>query len=119
MISIHDSHVALGVTASTHAKLYIICSPSGPYFGSSDTRISLLAVHETVRSWPGGTGGHKLGLNYAPCFETQRSAAQKGYMQVLWLLGEDRKITEAGAMNFFIVTKREDGGTPSFSPEQK
>ena len=31
-------------------------------------------------------------------------------MQILWLLGDERKITEAGAMNFFIVVKREDGG---------
>lgn len=36
-------------------------------------------------------------------------AIEKGYQQVLWLLGEN--ITEAGAMNFFVVVKSDDGGT--------
>jgi branched-chain amino acid aminotransferase len=67
-----------------------------------------LAVNENVRAWPGGTGGHKLGLNYAPGFLPQREAAKKGYDQILWLL-EDR-ITEVGAMNVFVVVKRDDGG---------
>ena len=83
-------------------------SPTGPYFPTGPKPISLLAVHEQARSWPGGTGGYKLGLNYAPCFEPQRRAAKLGYMQVLWLLGE--VITEAGAMNFFVVVQRDDGG---------
>lgn len=39
-------------------------------------------------------------------------AIEKGYQQVLWLIGEN--ITEAGAMNFFIVVKRDDGGTSRF-----
>ncbi|KAI0709977.1 hypothetical protein C8Q76DRAFT_798748 [Earliella scabrosa] len=55
-------------------------------------------------AWPGGTGGYKLALNYAPMFEPQRQAAKLGYDQCLWLLGD--KITEAGAMNFFVVVKR-------------
>lgn len=63
-----------------------------------------------MRSWPGGTGGYKLGLNYSPGFVPQRAAAQLGYVQVLWLLGAEKIITEAGAMNFFVVVKREDGG---------
>jgi branched-chain amino acid aminotransferase len=37
-------------------------------------------------------------------------AAKKGYDQVLWLLGDDEKITEVGAMNIFVVVKRDDGG---------
>lgn len=76
--------------------------------------IPLLAVGESVRSWPGGTGGHKLGLNYAPGFLPQRIAAKQGYEQILWLLGDDEKITEVGAMNFFVAVQREDGGTLSF-----
>ena len=101
---------ALAVTASDHAVLYVILSPAGPYFRTGPKPISLLAVGENVRSWPGGTGGHKLGLNYAPGFLPQKVAAKEGYDQILWLLGEDKKITEAGAMNFFVVVKRDDGG---------
>ena len=97
--------------------LYIILCPTGPYFrndgkGPSTKAISLLSVSEHVRAWPGGTGGYKLGLNYAPGFMPQALAKEKGYDQVLWLLPHDgeKKITEAGAMNFFAVVKRDDGG---------
>ena len=96
--------------------IYVICSPTGPYFGAGTKTISLYAVYETIRAWPGGTGGHKLGLNYSPGFEPMRRAAQRGYKQVLWLFGDDHRITEAGAMNFFIVVKREDGDLDLITP---
>ena len=35
-------------------------------------------------------------------------AAKLGYDQCLWLIGD--RITEAGAMNFFAVVRRDDGG---------
>ncbi|PFH46896.1 hypothetical protein AMATHDRAFT_77449 [Amanita thiersii Skay4041] len=108
---------ALGVAASDqNALLYVIMCPTGPYFRDATKRISLLAVGEHVRAWPGGTGGHKLGLNYAPGFLVQKAALEKGYDQVLWLLpglegeanGEGDRVTEAGAMNFFVVVRRSD-----------
>jgi branched-chain amino acid aminotransferase len=107
--------IALGVTASDEAMLYVILSPTGPYFRTGARAIRLLAVGEHVRSWPGGTAGYKLGMNYPACFSPQQEAAKKGYHQVLWLLGDgnrdflDMKVTEAGSMNFFAVLKREDG----------
>jgi branched-chain amino acid aminotransferase len=106
---------ALGVAASDSAILYVILSPTGPYFRGEVQGIPLLAVGKTVRAWPGGTGDHKLGLNYAPAFLPQRIAAKQGYQQILWLLGEESRITEAGAMNFFAVVKRDDDGTNPFS----
>jgi branched-chain amino acid aminotransferase len=98
---------AIGVTASDSAMIFIILTPAGPYF-RIPTALSLLAIGDSVRSWPGGTGGHKLGANYASGFLPQQIAAKQGYQQCLWLLGE--QVTEAGAMNFFIVLKRDDGG---------
>jgi branched-chain amino acid aminotransferase len=65
-------------------------------------------MSDQVRAWPGGTGGYKLGLNYAPGFVAQRTAAALGYQQLLWLLGET--VAEAGAMNVFAVFERTDGG---------
>ena len=97
---------ALGCTASDHALLYIIASPSGPYFPRP---ISLLAVDDAVRAWPGGTGADKVGGNYSPGFLTQRIAAAQGYDQVLWLFGEEKQVTEAGVMNVFAVVRRADG----------
>jgi branched-chain amino acid aminotransferase len=113
---------ALGVAASDHAILYVIASPTGPMF-RVPRPIALLGVHEHARAWPGGTGAYKLGLNYAPGFLPQRRAAQKGYDQVLWLLDEQGtgkpencRITEAGAMNFFVVLAREDGDLDVITP---
>jgi branched-chain amino acid aminotransferase len=105
---------SLGVSASRHAALYVILSPTGPYIRDSEGKgISLLAMGDQVRAWPGGTGGYKLGLNYAPGFVAQRAAATLGYQQLLWLLGET--VAEAGAMNVFAVFESPDGGK-SLSP---
>lgn len=116
------TRAALGVAASTCAMLYVILSPTGPYFPPSlatprrRSWISLLASSTNVRAWPGGTGEFKLGLNYSPCFEPQREAAKLNYNQILWLLpieieGEkDWKVTECGQMNFMCVIRRDDEG---------
>ncbi|KAI0264978.1 branched-chain amino acid aminotransferase II [Gloeopeniophorella convolvens] len=106
---------SLGVSASTHATLYVILSPTGPYIRDSAGKgISLLAAEDQVRAWPGGTGGHKLGLNYAPGFVAQRAAVALGYQQLLWLLGE--YVAEAGAMNVFAVFEGEDGVLDVITP---
>lgn len=101
--------IALGVGPSDTALLCIFCSPTGPFFRTGPKPVNLYAVDEHVRSWPGGTGEFKLSLNYAPTFRPQELAAQKGYDQCLWILGENKKVTEAGAMNFFVVLRRVDG----------
>ncbi|KAI0697146.1 aminotransferase [Cytidiella melzeri] len=107
------TRASLGVAASDCATLYIICCPTGPYFRVARP-LSLKAVREHVRSWPGGTGGYKLALNYAPTFAPQRIANKEGYDQILWLL--DDIITEAGAMNFFAVFLRDDGDWDIITP---
>ncbi|KAJ4467233.1 aminotransferase [Lentinula aciculospora] len=109
---------ALGVSASDHALLYVILSPSGPYFRTGPKPIALLAAAENVRAWPGGTGSHKVAGNYAPGFLPQRNAAKQGYDQILWLLRDKAgwKVTEAGAMNVFIVLSREDGDIDLITP---
>jgi len=101
------------VGASTHAMLYVILAPSQPYFHST---ISLFAVSDIARSWPQGTGEYKLGVNYSPGFAHLRTANELGYEQCLWLLGEDKKVTEAGAMNIFAVVRRDDGDWDIITP---
>ncbi|KAL4254891.1 Branched-chain-amino-acid aminotransferase [Abortiporus biennis] len=114
--TIIGTRASLGVGPSNHAILYVVVSPAGPYFKTGSRAVSLLAVTEHVRAWPGGTGGYKLSLNYAPTFMPQQAAAQKGYDQVLWILGEDKHVTEVGAMNFFVVVKRDDGDLDVLTP---
>ncbi|KAL0950524.1 hypothetical protein HGRIS_007332 [Hohenbuehelia grisea] len=114
--TIIGTRAALGVAASDHAMIYVVLSPTGPYFRTGPKPLSLLGVSDTVRAWPGGTGGHKLGLNYSPGFLPQRLAAQQGYDQILWLFGEDKRVTEVGAMNVFVVVKRDDGNWDVITP---
>lgn len=55
---------------------------------------------EDVRAVRGGTGYAKCGGNYAASNRAGERAEQKGYSQVLWLDGVERKyIEEVGAMN--------------------
>ncbi|KAF8525119.1 branched-chain amino acid aminotransferase II [Hysterangium stoloniferum] len=123
------TRAALGPAASDSALLYVVLSPTGPYFPPSLSNprrrswIPLFASSSNVRAWPGGTGAYKLGINYSPCFEPQREAAKKNYSQILWLLpvdtarGKEWKITECGQMNFMCVLKRDDGGVDIVTPQ--
>ena len=99
----------MGFAPSDSALLWVMCAPAGPYFPHPPPRaLRLLAAPDAVRAWPGGTGGHKLSLNYGPTVVHQRAALAAGFDMNLWLLGD--VIAEAGVMNFFVVLKRADGG---------
>ena len=103
---------SLSVSASTHAALYVILSPTGPYIcDPSGKGLALLAVNDEKRVRFGGPGGFKLGLNYAAGFPAQRAASSLGYQQIVWLV--DETLAETGSMNVFVVFERPDGGTRS------
>jgi len=93
----------LGVRYSETATLYVMVSPTGPYFKNGLHPISLLAISETARTWPGGTGSYKLALNYTPGFVPQIDAAAQGYDQVLWLLESDSQVDENGKKELKIT----------------
>lgn len=111
------TEAALGVSKSRRAILSVILSPVGSYFAGSQTKnIALMASPSYVRAWPGGTGEHKLGANYATTIQIQQEAVDKGLQQVLWLFGEDRQITEVGTMNVFVVLKGTSGQVQLVTP---
>lgn len=95
---------SLGVANSRAATLYVLLSPVGPYFKTGFKPISLYADPSFVRAWPGGAGESKLGSNYAPTIMVQKHAEKLGLQQVLWLFGNDMKLTEVGTMNVFVST---------------
>jgi branched-chain amino acid aminotransferase len=107
---------SLGVAPSDRACLYVILSPTGPYFRGTSQGISLLGISDIARTWPGGIGDHKFGANYSPGFLPLQTAAKKGYDHVLWLLGDDAKLTEVGAMNVFVAVQRDDGDVDLLTP---
>ncbi len=91
---------ALGVHAVHNATFMLIASPSGSYYKEGINPVSIMIESEDVRTVRGGTGYAKCGGNYAASTRAGERAAQKGYSQVLWLDGVERKyIEEVGAMN--------------------
>jgi len=107
---------AIGVTPPNEALLFVICSPVGPYYPTGFKPVSLMATTEYIRAAPGGTGGYKLGANYAPGVVPQKEAAKLGYSQNLWLWGPEHYLTEVGTMNMFIVLRQDDGKTELVTP---
>ncbi|KAF4657902.1 branched-chain-amino-acid aminotransferase, partial [Perkinsus olseni] len=116
---------SVAVAAGSRGKLFVICSPVGPFFPCGFKPVSLLACTRNVRAWPGGSGGHKLGSNYGPTLMPAKSASKEGYTQILWLLPLRDKdgqlkhhITEVGSMNVFFVFE-DDDGTEVVTPPTK
>ncbi|MCL2564460.1 MAG: branched-chain amino acid aminotransferase [Defluviitaleaceae bacterium] len=96
------------VMAAKNYKFLIILSPVGPYYPSGLAPIDILVEDEYVRAVRGGIGAAKASANYAASLKSQQKAIQKGYAQVMWLDGLERKyIDEVGAMNVFFVINDE------------
>ncbi|MCZ2257798.1 branched-chain amino acid aminotransferase [Sporosarcina sp. G11-34] len=93
----------LGVSPSTKYQFMIILSPVGSYYKGGIEPVKILVENDYVRAVSGGTGTAKTAGNYASGLKAQEIAGQKGYAQVLWLDGIERKyIEEVGAMNVFF-----------------
>ena len=91
---------SLGVHAVHNATYVIIASPVGSYYKEGINPVKIMIEDEDVRAVRGGTGYAKCGGNYAASNRAGQRAEQKGYSQVLWLDGVERKyIEEVGAMN--------------------
>ncbi len=94
----------LGVHAAHAYKFFVILSPVGSYYANGLQPTKIIIEEDFVRATPGGTGEAKCMGNYAASLLAGQLANQKGYDQVLWLDGKDRKyIEEVGAMNIFFV----------------
>ena len=90
----------LGVHTIKRATLVIIASPSGSYYKEGINPVGIMIENEDVRAVKGGTGYAKCGGNYGASTRAGARAEKKGYSQVLWLDGVERKyIEEVGAMN--------------------
>ena len=96
-----DEH--LGVHGIKRAHFYIILSQSGCYYPPGMAPVKIMIEDEDVRAVRGGTGFTKCGGNYAASLRAGDRAEEKGYTQVLWLDGVERKyIEEVGAMNIMF-----------------
>ncbi|MBE6992338.1 MAG: branched-chain amino acid aminotransferase [Ruminococcaceae bacterium] len=100
---IFANDVGLGVHAAKNYIFCIILAPSGPYYPEGLDPVKIMIEDEDVRAVRGGMGYAKTGGNYAASLRAGERALEKGYSQVLWLDGVERKyIEEVGAMNVFF-----------------
>ena len=99
----------LGVKPSDHYYFYVILSPVGAYYAAGFNPVNILVEDHYVRAVPGGTGEAKTGGNYASSLMAALEAKKKGFDQVLWLDGRERRyIEEVGAMNMFFAYGKQD-----------
>lgn len=106
----------IGVTAPSEVLLFIVAvlwpdfSTPRPGAAPAPPGLKLLASKDDTRAWPGGFGYAKVGANYGPAFVAHMEGRKQGYDQILWLLGPEQHVTEAGASNFFVVWRTKEGG---------
>jgi len=93
----------LGVRPSATYKLMVILSPVGAYYKEGINPVKIWVEDKYVRAVRGGVGFAKTGANYAASLKAQMKAKEKGYAQVLWLDGIERRyVEEVGTMNVFF-----------------
>ena len=96
-----DAH--LGVHASHSYLFYIILSPVGAYYAEGLKPVGIYVEDEYVRAVRGGVGFTKCAGNYAASILAGEIAEKKGYAQVLWLDGVEKKyVEEVGSMNIMF-----------------
>lgn len=95
---------SLGVHPSDEYVFFIITSPSGAYYPEGIDPVSIYVEDEYIRAAMGGTGFAKTGGNYAGSLKAAKLAEEKGFTQVLWLDGIEKKyVEEVGSMNMMFV----------------
>jgi len=98
------SEAFLGVHPSKKYIFTIILSPVGSYYAHGLQPTKLIVESHYTRASQGGTGEAKCMGNYACSLLAGEEAKKKGFDQVLWLDGEEKKyVTEVGAMNMAFV----------------
>jgi len=94
----------LGVKVSETYRFMIITSPVGAYYKEGINPVKLITPGEYIRAARGGLGAAKTPANYAATLLPAEEAKKKGFTQVLWLDGVERKyVEEVGTMNLFFL----------------
>jgi branched-chain amino acid aminotransferase len=98
----------LGVREAHEYLLYIITGPVGAYYPEGFAPVKIMVEDTYTRAAPGGVGEAKTAGNYASSLKAQIDAHKRGFTQVLWLDGKERRyIEEVGTMNIFFKFKGE------------
>src|SRR4030042_3293240 len=103
----------LGVREANEYLFYIITGPVGAYYPEGFAPVKIMVEDTYTRAAPGGMGEAKTAGNYAASLKAQVEAHKRGFTQVLWLDGKERKyVAEVGTMNIFFKFKGELATAP-------
>lgn len=98
----------LGVRPASEYIYFFITGPVAAYYAEGFNPVTIYVTDEFVRSVEGGLGEAKTMANYAASLYAAEYAKKKGFTQVLWLDGVQRRyIEEVGTMNIFFRLKDE------------
>ncbi|MFM2376432.1 MAG: hypothetical protein RLZZ165_1529 [Bacteroidota bacterium] len=91
----------VGIRPSETYRLIMFSCPVDAYYPDP---VGLMVSGKYVRAFEGGTGEAKTAGNYGGSLLGAKEAKEKGYHNVLWLDGKERKyIEECGTMNVFFI----------------
>ena len=109
MIGVGDN---IGVKPAPEYIFCVFAVPVGPYFKEGLTPCNFM-IADYDRAAPQGTGGQKVGGNYAASLHPHLIAAKRGFADCIYLdPATHTKIEEVGAANFFAITKNNEFVTP-------
>lgn len=102
----------IGVKPAPEYIFCVFCLPVGAYFKGGMTPCNFM-IADYDRAAPHGTGGQKVGGNYASSMHPHKIAADRGFADCIYLDPATRTyIEEVGAANFFGITKNNEFVTP-------
>jgi len=102
----------IGVKPAPEYIFCVFCLPVGAYFKGGMTPCNFM-IADYDRAAPHGTGGQKIGGNYAASMQPHKIAADRGFADCIYLDPATRTyIEEVGAANFFGITKNNEFVTP-------
>ncbi|MQW23323.1 MULTISPECIES: branched-chain amino acid aminotransferase [unclassified Lactococcus] len=103
----------IGVKPATEYIFTVFAMPVGSYFKGGLAPSSFVISREYDRAAPLGTGGSKVGGNYAASLQAEVEAKEGGYADAIYLdPATHTKIEEVGAANFFGITANNEFITP-------
>ncbi|NQS72158.1 MAG: branched-chain amino acid aminotransferase [Desulfobulbaceae bacterium] len=98
----------VGLRAALDYLFFIITCPVGAYYPEGFKPTKIYVEDKYVRAVPGGVGEAKTAANYAASVLAQKEAKDKGFSEVLWLDGVERRfVEEVGTSNIFFVIDNE------------
>ena len=102
----------IGVKPAPEYIFCVFCLPVGAYFKGGMTPCNFM-IADYDRAAPHGTGGQKVGGNYAASMQPHKIAADRGFADCIYLDPATRTyIEEVGAANFFRIKKNNEFVTP-------